>query len=108
MGTRSKAKKEADTWKAVAEDMKKKGPGAISDYYSGSKTPPPPRRAPKPPTPKKPKASTKPTKTKKPKAPTPKPRNKRTGQDYLDTTRSMAGQIARRQRSPVPQRRPKK
>ena len=88
---RAKAKKEEDMWKAVARDMKKKGAN-----YRKPGDMPPPRRAPKPPTPKK------------PKAPTPKPRNKRTGQDYLDTTRSMAGQIARRQRSPVPQRRPKK
>ena len=40
--------------------MKKKGPGAISDFYSGRTTPTsPPRMAPKPP-------------------------NKRTGPDFLD------------------------
>ena len=63
MGTRSKAKKEQDKWKAVAADMKKKGPGAISDFYSGRMPPPPPRRAPKP------------------------PPNKRTGPDFLDQER---------------------
>ena len=57
---RSKAKKEQEIWKAVKKDMKKKGPGAISDFYSGRTTPTsPPRMAPKPP-------------------------NKRTGPDFLD------------------------
>ena len=68
--TRAAAKKDADTWKAVAKDMKKKG----ANYRKpGDMPPPPPRRAPKPP--EKPKA--------KSKAPE-KPANKRTGQDYRD------------------------
>ena len=56
---RSSAKRDKEIWDAVERDMKKKGPGAISDYYSGRMTPPPPRMAPKPP-------------------------NKRTGPDFLD------------------------
>ena len=75
MGTRSKAKKEQDKWKAVAADMKKKGPGAISGRTTPP--PPPPRMAPKPPVKSKPKA--------KPPVKAPeKPTNKRTGQDYRD------------------------
>ena len=59
---RSSAKRDKEIWDAVERDMKKKGPGAIRDYYSGRTTPPPPRMAPKP----------------------PKPANKRTGPDFLD------------------------
>ncbi len=54
--TRSAAKKDKETWDAVAKDMKKKG----ANYRKpGDMTPPPPRMAPKPP-------------------------NKRTGPDFLD------------------------
>ena len=49
--TRSAAKKDKETWDAVAKDMKKKGPKGIERYFSGT-TPPPPRRAPKPPNPR--------------------------------------------------------
>ena len=48
MAGRSAAKKEALLVKALKKDMKKKGPKGIERYFSGT-TPPPPRRAPKPP-----------------------------------------------------------
>jgi len=57
---RSSAKRDKDIWDAVEKDMKKKGPKAIENYYSGRMPAPPPPRAKKP------------------------PRNKRTGPDYLD------------------------